>query len=331
MNNRSIDIIDDSIRLSSICCYFSRDKMPQSSRCRSTVTSCAGAVYLGQRNARGGEHVRVSGWLYLGQQFLCGFCLLLALGHAAGLGRRSRTRLIITSLLTALGALIAARSGMVWLRVAMLIPLLLLAPFAAWPGVPRRLRWHLSLLHGLLGLALAGWSRLMQSLGVWQSMIVPFACALMCAVTPLLRRTDHPRCVTVEIRHNGHRLTLTALIDSGNLLRDPVTALPVIVISRRAAARLTLLPQPGHLTPGMRLLSVHTIAGTTLMAVFRPSAVFLEEHGAWRAVNAIIGLSPDGYEGFQALVPSSLAQPLSTDVQPAASEVSDALAGIPDP
>ena len=275
--------------------------------------------------------MRISGWLYLSQQMICGLCLLLALGQAAGLGRRSIPRLTLTALLTALAPLAAARVGAPWLRALLLLPVMLLAPVAAWPGIPKRFRPHVSLLHAMLGMMLAGWARLLQGLGLWQSLLAPASCALLCAVTPLMRRTEHPRCVTVEIRHNSHRLTLTALIDSGNLLRDPLTGLPVIVISRRAASRLTLLPPPGSLTPGMRLMSVRTIAGTSLMAVFRPSAVFLEERGVWRAVNAIIGLSPDGYEGFQALVPSSLIPPVTVSNQPAAQEAGDVLAGTPDP
>ena len=275
--------------------------------------------------------MRVSGWMYLAQQFLCGFCLLLALGRAAGLARRSVLRLAVTAMMTALGTLAAALIGQRWLRGLMLAPVLILAPVAAWPGIPRRMRWHLALTHGVLGLTLAGCARLLTGFGAWPGLLPPLGCVLLCALTPMLHRMDHPRCVTVEIRHNNHRLTLTALIDSGNLLRDPVTGLPVIVISRRAASRLTLLPPPGRLTPGMRLMSVRTIAGTTLMAVFRPSAVFLEEQGTWRAVSAIIGLSPDGYEGFQALVPSALAQPLAAAVRPAAPVVGDALTGTPDP
>ena len=271
--------------------------------------------------------MRVSGWLYLTQQFLCCLCLLLVLGQVAGMNRKPLPRLMLAALLVALGTLLASRMALAWLRPLMLAALLVLVPLAVWPGTPKRLRLPLCLSHLTLGLTLAGWARLMAGLGLWPALVPAAACGLMGALTPLMRRADHARCVTAEIRMNGHRLTLTALIDSGNLLRDPVTGLPVIVISRRAAARLTLLPSPGRLTPGMRLISVRTIAGSTLMAVFRPSAVFLEERGVWRAVNAIVGLSPDGYEGFQALVPSSLMPPV---VSPSA-ELPDALASIPDP
>ena len=269
----------------------------------------------------------VSGWLYLAQQFLCSLCLLLALGQASGMNRKPLPRLMLAALLMALGTLFAAYMALAWLRPLMLAALLGLVPLAVWPGIPKRLRLSLGLSHLTLGLTLAGWARLMAGLGLWPALVPAAACGLLVALMPLTRRADHARCVTAEIRLGDHRLTLTALIDSGNLLRDPVTGLPVIVISRRAAARLTLLPAPGRLTPGMRLISVRTIAGTTLMAVFRPSAVFLEERGAWRAVNAIIGLSPDGYEGFQALVPSSLMPP---EISPPA-DIPDALASIPDP
>lgn len=273
--------------------------------------------------------MRVSGWLYLAQQLLCALCLLLALGQAIGLNGRPLSRLLAAALLSALGTLAAARAAFGWLRPLMLAALMALVPLAVWPGTPRRLRLPLCLTHLTLGLTLSGWARLMASWGLWPALIPPVACGLLRALAPLMRRADHARCVTVEIRMGSHRLTLTALIDSGNLLRDPVTGLPVIVISRRAAARLTLLPPPGRLIPGMRLISVRTVAGTTLMAVFRPTAVFMEERGAWRAVNAIVGLSPDGYEGFQALVPASLIPPLAA--RPAAAEAVAPLAGTPDP
>lgn len=273
--------------------------------------------------------MRVSGWLYLLQQTSCSLGLLLALGQATGLSRHAWPRLVLTAMLTGSATLVAARIHQTWLRAVLLLPLLLLAPRAAWPGLPHRLRLPLALKESALTLSLSGLARFTENLGLPRGLIVPSSCLLLCLVTPLMRRSDPPRCVTVDIRHNNRRLTLTALIDSGNLLQDAVTGLPVIVISRQAASQLTLLPQPGHLSPGMRLMSVRTVAGSALMVVFRPSAVFLENQGAWRAVNAIVGLSPDGYEGFQALVPASLisAVPFS-DASPVSG---DALLSAHDP
>lgn len=250
--------------------------------------------------------MRVSGWLYLTQQTACCLCLLWTLGRAAGLRRGRPWRMLTAALLNGLCCLLAAWADTPWLRVLTPLPLLLLTPRAVWPGLPRRVRLHMALSAGALGLTLAGWMRLTLTFGAGRTLLVPLSCGLLCALTPLLQRAAPPACVTVEIRRDSRRLTLTALIDSGNLLRDMVTGLPVIVISRRAAARLTPLPQPGKLLPGMRLMSVRTVGGTTLMAIFRPSAVYVEQRGTWRAVNAVIGLCPDGYEGFQALVPSSL-------------------------
>ena len=89
-------------------------------------------------------------------------------------------------------------------------------------------------------------------------------------------------------------------------LRDPLTGLPVIVISRRAAARLTPLPPEGSLLPGMRLMRVRTVAGTSLMPILRPDSLRIRVGGAWQEAEALIGLSPGGGEGFQALVPASL-------------------------
>ena len=108
--------------------------------------------------------------------------------------------------------------------------------------------------------------------------------------------------------HQGHIVTLTALVDTGNLLRDPLTGLPVIVVSRQAARKLTSLPAPGQLLPGMRLISVRTAAGSALMAIFRPQRVRVLSGQTWREVRAMVGLSPDGYEGAQALLPACLTE-----------------------
>ena len=247
--------------------------------------------------------MRVSGWMYLVQQFLGAASLLLSLGLTARLGRIIPWRMLLTALLCALGCILSAQEPVLrW----MMLPLALLSPLAAWPGIPRRMRPRLMLLLGTMALTLSGCARLTASLPLARLLQMPLCCGGLLLCPLLLRPGNAPRCVSIAIRRGAHRITLTALVDSGNLLRDPLTALPVIVISRRAAARLIPLPQPGGLTPGMRLMRIRTVAGTSMMTIFRPGSVHLSSGGAWREVKALIGLCPDGYEGFQALVPASL-------------------------
>ena len=60
------------------------------------------------------------------------------------------------------------------------------------------------------------------------------------------------------------------------------------------------------LPEGFRYLSVRTAAGGALMPCFRPEGVRLLGNGGWIPVEAVVGLTVDGYSGFQALVPAAL-------------------------
>lgn len=249
--------------------------------------------------------MQVSAWLYLAQQLLSSFCLLTAIGISAGRPQRAPLRTLLLCVPLSLMSM-AGHSLPPALRLA-LLPAAALFPLAAWPDAPRRLRLHMAALGMTSPLALTGLMRLTASLGIpW----LPCA-ALSCGGLMLLGRADRhaaplPRCTTVEISLRRQRATLTALVDSGNLLQDAVTGLPVIVISRRAAQRITVLPPDGTLLPGMRLLPVRTVSGMALMTVLRPDRVRIRVGSAWRSAEALIGLSPSGGEGFQALVPSHL-------------------------
>ena len=85
-----------------------------------------------------------------------------------------------------------------------------------------------------------------------------------------------------------------------------VTGLPVIVISKRAAERLVQLPPEGKLTYPFRLLHVRTVSGTSMMTIFHPDSVCVKTPEGWQRVETLLGVSPEGYDGFQALVPASL-------------------------
>ena len=250
--------------------------------------------------------VRVSIWLYLIQQTSLNGCLLLAIGLCAGLKRKSPVRLTLAAAVTAaLSAWMATAPA--FLRGMTLLLCAGSAPLLAWPGAPRRI-WARMIAAGCyLSLGLTGVMRLMQPFGLPAAVTVLLGCLLLRAIPTVTPKPESaPSLATVDVRHGPHHLTLTALIDSGNLLRDPVTGLPVIVISRRAAMRLIQLPPEGKLTYPFRLLTVRTVNGPGMMTVFHPDSVFLLQPGGWTRVETLLGVSPEGYEGFQALVPASL-------------------------
>ena len=66
----------------------------------------------------------------------------------------------------------------------------------------------------------------------------------------------------------------------------------------------------------MRLLPVRTVSGVALMTILRPDQLRIRTGGAWQAAEALIGLSPGGGEGFQALVPASLLERVPQDAIP---------------
>ena len=43
-----------------------------------------------------------------------------------------------------------------------------------------------------------------------------------------------------------------------------------------------------------------------MMIIFHPDSVCLLQNDGWTRVETLLGVSPEGYDGFQALVPSSL-------------------------
>lgn len=262
--------------------------------------------------------MRVSSWLYLIGQMCISACLLTSIGLCAGLRRRHPGRIFAVSAFLALLTM-AAHSLPPWLRLLLLAAVSWAAPCLAWPAVPRRLRLRMAGLSGLMSLILTGLMRLIAPLPLPGAILLMLGCAATSAMPRAVTHASNvPMTTTVDVRFGSRSLMLTALIDSGNLLRDMITGLPVIVISRRAAEKL--LPGPAGAAPfggvpvlrGMRLMPVRTISGTSMMTILRPDSLRILTAGPWQEAQALIGLAPDGYDGFQALVPSCLVRGIST-------------------
>ena len=111
----------------------------------------------------------------------------------------------------------------------------------------------------------------------------------------------------VELRVEERAIILPAMLDSGNLLRDPITNRPVLVIPARAARTLYPdLEDPSNLTElplGFRLLNVRTAAGSSLLPVFRPDECRIYLNGSACRADLLVAVAGEEYRGVQALVP----------------------------
>ena len=228
--------------------------------------------------------MRVSGILFLFEQLLCGVCLLSVLSAALGLPRVSVGRTLLFGAVYSLFALLAL-SLPPTLQLFSSVPLSLLLRLVAGFSARKALPCCLMLL--LLQGACAGMAALLPLPGVVQT-------ALSCALLLLLRRLTRlngvsRRFVRIRIRCGDRSADVVALVDSGNLLCDPISGDPVLVLAQKTFERLTCLPPNGDLLPGMRLIRVRTAAGITWMTIRRPDGILLLSGQKEQALRGLIG------------------------------------------
>ncbi len=119
----------------------------------------------------------------------------------------------------------------------------------------------------------------------------------------------------IELTRNGHTARLTALVDTGNTLTDPVTGESVLVIGAQAAERLTgltaeQLAQPvqtmaSGVMPGLRLIPYRAVGQSCgMLLAMRFENVKLGR----RRADALVAFAPEGLEAgeHQALIGGTL-------------------------
>ncbi len=108
----------------------------------------------------------------------------------------------------------------------------------------------------------------------------------------LFRRAGARQTCTVTIELNGRSVTLRGIVDTGNLLSDPLGGGPVIPVDRSAAAPLLSSELAKALSSGctegldrvpeasrIRLIPAVTAAGRTMLVALRPDRVSLSVTG----------------------------------------------------
>ena len=111
-----------------------------------------------------------------------------------------------------------------------------------------------------------------------------FAAAALYATVRVITRTKSRKSVTVTVRHGGKEVTLDALCDSGNLLRDPISGDPVMTVSsdtlvpligEAVCSALTSceVGKLGDLPVKVRLIPIKTASGGGMCAAFHPDGM----------------------------------------------------------
>lgn len=162
----------------------------------------------------------------------------------------------------------------------------------------------------LLSMALGGIAMGLGSGGFWQLVVAAAGVALMCAVG-FRGKLGAVSYIPVEITFGGKQLHLTALQDTGNSLRDPVTGKPVLVVGADVAQKLTGLTSQ-QLRQPLQVMTAGTVPGLRLIpyrAVGQPCGMLLAlrlqdvKIGNWKG-SSLVAFAPDSLsrEGaYQAL------------------------------
>ena len=144
---------------------------------------------------------------------------------------------------------------------------------------------------------------------VWQYTPALLLLGVLCAVG-MFNKSWSERYIPLEISYAGQTLAVTALVDTGNLLTDPLTGRQVLVLSPYIACKITNLTQQQLRMPldtirtanipGLRLIPYRTIGqhGLFLLAL----KMRVKMNG--QTEDFLVAFAPDGFaeEGaFQAL------------------------------
>ncbi len=145
---------------------------------------------------------------------------------------------------------------------------------------------------------------------------VLFPAALLCAVASLFlshisNRYINRKTAEIHITHGKTDITLTALADSGNLLCDPISGVPVILLCRSASLEFIpsgdfspeFVAELPEFTGKLRVIPMKNQEGTSIITAFSPQSITVNGESK-RCLLAFT--KTDSFGGNDALLPSSL-------------------------
>lgn len=133
----------------------------------------------------------------------------------------------------------------------------------------------------------------------------------------LMTRTKAAKTVTVTLSFRGERITFTALCDSGNLLRDPISGDPVMTVSSEVlmpvwgrefcSSLCDLNTNPHDIPRGFRLIPRKTASGSDICAAFLPDSITLDNKGLRvRCLVSAARCPKNHFAGYPAVFPADI-------------------------
>ena len=157
------------------------------------------------------------------------------------------------------------------------------------------------------------------NLPVWKFAVFALLSAIATwGIGKLFRRKRAMRTCALRMTFDGNEPEWVALVDSGNLLEEPVSGTPVIFLKGNAARSL-----PAYLLYAMksgaaalssenvgklRVIPSRTVTGNGILLAAVPERLSLLTGGVWESRRALVAVdfSDGDYGGFEALVPEIL-------------------------
>lgn len=133
-----------------------------------------------------------------------------------------------------------------------------------------------------------------------------------------IKRRAGKQTAYITVNIGGKELSLSAMCDSGNLLRDSISGKPVIVADERHMPYFfkeikkfnlnSLDKLDKSIAKRIVLIPYSTASGSKTMVALRPQKLTIDSHGAKKDVDALIGFAniKCAVDGCSALIPSEL-------------------------
>lgn len=123
------------------------------------------------------------------------------------------------------------------------------------------------------------------------------------------KKKIHVRSAEIRIYAGNERFGARLLVDSGNLVTEPFSSLPVIVISSTALPPPYDTPESEAFPFPIRAIPFNTSAGRSCFLGFRPDKIeILQPAKKPQRIDAFIGIDTGNrrYSGYDGLMPTSL-------------------------